>query len=188
MGKVGLNVLFQKMQLESSDSSCSSESASDRRLAGRYSRGRLLFLFGIMTAFFFCFNGTNFGFFNFLTALAMRHPRLGLPKSAGARATTVYFASSAVARLVRFFSKKNVVIHTFISASTQVESDYQFCLYRYYERHKQLFLHSSNTTISSNNNNNKKSNNNRISQGGSINNSKRNDYNSIKIAAAAAET
>ncbi len=97
------------LQLESSDSSCSSESASDRRLAGRYSRGRLLFLFGIMTAFFFCFNGTNFGFFNFLTALAMRHPRLGLPKSAGARATTVYFASSAVARLVRFFSKKSVI-------------------------------------------------------------------------------
>ncbi len=99
------------MQLESSDSSCSSESASDRRLAGRYSRGRLLFLFGIMTAFFFCFNGTNFGFFNFLTALAMRHPRLGLPKSAGARATTVYFASSAVARLVRFFNKKPLCFH-----------------------------------------------------------------------------
>ncbi len=57
-------------------------------------------LYILMSAFFFCFNGVNFVFFTFLTVLARHHPALALTKTAGARATTVFFVSSTTARMV----------------------------------------------------------------------------------------
>ncbi len=88
---------------------CNNQKCDDEKTEREVEKGLALFpvcrlrrrvLCGIMTVFFLCFNGTNFAFFTFLTELAVTHPNLQLTKSDGAAATTAYFISSALARMV----------------------------------------------------------------------------------------
>ncbi len=101
-----LSVKAAAVSLKSTETSSSFSSSSDSDSTAATivptvtSSAGFYGLVGLMSVFFLCYNGINFAYFNFLTAMSMRHPALGLTKTAGARATTVYFVASTAARLV----------------------------------------------------------------------------------------